>query len=256
MTIVLPNPDTAPEIHKLRRTSEIKRQGPFTLHMNAPGRNIPGWNDHGYGPLALIVESILEPGTWIRLHPHTNDEIISWVPGGIMRHNDTTVGELIVDKDHFMVMNSGSGFWHEERTLHSDPHLRMLQIFVRPHSADLEPKIQFGPVQAGPVNAWRHLFGPEGSQAPFFVRNAVNFYDIRLEAGAEVVTPDVPRGWQTYFYVFTGSATAGDREFGEAETGLVQASVSFAMRATEASTVVAFVLDPDARIVRLGTVGG
>jgi hypothetical protein len=41
-----------------------------------PGHNVPGAIDHGYGPLALIVESLLEPGTWIRFHPHTNDEII------------------------------------------------------------------------------------------------------------------------------------------------------------------------------------
>jgi len=51
--------------------------GTFTVRLNLPGEAIPGHNDHGYGPLAVIGESFLEPGTFIRMHEHRNDEIIS-----------------------------------------------------------------------------------------------------------------------------------------------------------------------------------
>jgi hypothetical protein len=244
-----------PGIFKAVRTAVIRYQGPFTLHINLPGYNVPGAADHGYGPLALIVESLLEPGTWIRFHAHMNDEIISWVPGGVMRHNDRTVGELVTDENHLMVMNSGSGFWHEERTLASDPHLRMLQIFVRPHSADLKPGIQHGEIAQVPVNQWRHLFGPEGSDAPFFVRNDVHFRDIRLDKGAQVELPEVPTGWHTYFYVFTGKVSIDGETFREAESGLVASSARLSLQAEEKSIVVAFALNPNAKVVRLGTVG-
>jgi redox-sensitive bicupin YhaK (pirin superfamily) len=244
-----------PEIYKSARTTAIQHQGPFTLHFNLPGHNVPGAIDHGYGPLALIVESLLEPGTWIRFHPHKNDEIISWVPDGIMRHNDRTVGELITDKNHLMVMNAGSGFWHEERTLESDPDLRMLQIFVRPHAADLEPVIQHGEISEAPANQWRYLFGPEGSDAPFFVRNDVHFYDIHLDKGAQVEMPEVPAGWHTYFYVFTGKIAIGGESFRAGETGLITSSARMSIDADKESIVVAFVLNPNAKLVRLGTVG-
>ena len=46
---------TAPEIFKAAKTNIIQHQGPFTLHMNLPGYNVPRAVDHGYGPLALIV---------------------------------------------------------------------------------------------------------------------------------------------------------------------------------------------------------
>ena len=247
---------TAPKILKSARTEVIQRQGPFTLHINLPGYNVPGTTDHGYGPLALIVESLLEPGTWIRLHPHTNDEIISWVPGGVMRHNDQTVGELVTDENHLMVMNSGSGFWHEERTLKSDPYLRMLQIFVRPHTADLEPGIQYGEMPKSVANQWRYLFGPEASDAPFYIRNDVHFYDIRLDKGAETLLPQAPAGWHTYFYVFTGLVSSDGQSFAEAETGLIQDAEGRLLHADEDSVVVAFHINPDAKVVRLGTVGG
>jgi hypothetical protein len=76
MTLTAKEFSLPPEIFKSARTTAIQHQGPFTLHFNLPGHNVPGAIDHGYGPLALIVESLLEPGTWIRFHPHTNDEII------------------------------------------------------------------------------------------------------------------------------------------------------------------------------------
>jgi hypothetical protein len=79
-----------------------------------------------------------------------------------MRHDDRTVGKvvtdrghlLVTDRDHLMVMNAGWSFWHEERTLPDDPHLRMLQIFIRPHTIDLEPRIQHGPLTAPEPNTW------------------------------------------------------------------------------------------------------
>ena len=51
-----------------------------------------------------------------------------------------------------MVMYAGWSFWHEERTLPDDPHLRMLQIFIRPHTIDLGPRIQHGPLTAPEPN--------------------------------------------------------------------------------------------------------
>jgi redox-sensitive bicupin YhaK (pirin superfamily) len=245
----------ARKILKSARTKVVQHQGPFTLHINLPGSSVPGATDHGYGPLALIVESLLEPGTWIRFHAHTNDEIISWVPGGVMRHNDKTIGELVADKNHLMVMNSGSGFWHEEKTLGSDPHLRMLQIFVRPHTANLEPGIQYGETPEPVVNQWRYLFGPEGSKAPFYVRNDVHFYDIRLDKDADTLLPQAPAGWHTYFYVFTGLVSSDGQSFAEAETGLIQDAEGRLLHANKDSVVVAFLINPDAKVVRLGTVG-
>jgi len=243
------------EIFKAPRTRIIRSQGSFTMHLNLPGFNLPEPDDHGYGPLALIVESILEPGTHIRLHEHTNDEIISWVPGGVMRHTDMTVGELVVDDRHLMVMNAGAGFWHEERVLPSDPYLRMLQIFVRPRAADLKPGIQFGEMPEARLNEWRYLFGPENSDAPFFVRNDAKFHDIRLSQGSQTALPAPPNGWDSYFYVFTGSVLAGGTPFTEAETGLIRRPDPTVLTALEDSVVVCFSINPDAPAVRLGTVG-
>ena len=245
---------TVPTIYMCPRTDRSQNQGNFRTHFNFPGRGVPNHDDHGYGPLATVVESFLDPDTLISMHPHQNDEIVSWVPAGVMRHDDRQGNELVTDPDHLLVMNAGSGFWHEERTLADDPPLRMLQIFVRPHSLDLPPNIQHGPVPTPVANEWRHLFGPEGSDAPFYVRNDVYFYDARLEEGTSVELPTLA-GWDTYFYVFEGALDVGDVDFEEAESGLLVEEEGVTITAQEETVLVAFLLDPDAPITRQGTVG-
>jgi hypothetical protein len=249
-----PSTQTQPRIHTSPRTDISQNQGTFRIHLNFPGRAVPDHDDHGYGPLATVVESFMDPETLIRMHQHRNEEIISWVPDGVMRHDDRQGNKLVTDPEHLMVMNAGSGFWHAEETLADDPPLRMLQIFVRPHSLDLEPNIQHEPIPDPVANEWRHLFGPEGTDAPLFVRNDVDFYDCRLGAGATVTLPS-QSDWHTYLYVFEGTVNVGEESVGYTENALVTDDGDVTVTATEDSTIVAFTINPDAPITRQGTIG-
>lgn len=241
-------------LHKARRAVFARDNGGFVARPNMPGWLLPRPVDHGHGPLAMVVESLMVPGRLIAMHEHRNDEIVSWVPDGVMRHEDSVGGKLVADRDHLMVMNAGRSIWHSEETHASDPHLRMLQIFVRPRAADLEPGIQHGPLPRPHPNAWRHVVGPEGGAAPFFVRNAVDIHDIRLDAGAEGVFPEAP-GRDLYFYVFSGALKSGGKRFAEAEQGLLTGGGPLGFRAEAPSVVVAFLIDPLAPAARQGTIG-
>ncbi|MBY5661157.1 pirin family protein [Rhizobium leguminosarum] len=239
---------------KGERTFVVRGAGGFVAHVNMPGWLKPKPTDHGQGPLAMVVESILDPGRLVAMHEHRNDEIISWVPDGVMRHDDRAAGRLVIDRDHLMVMNAGVSFWHSEETLASDPPLRMLQILVRPRAVDLEPKIQYGAMPAAAANVWRHLVGPEGEDAPFYVRSAIDLFDIRLDAGVRVEFPQ-KHGRELYFYVYSGFVVADKQPFAEGEQGLHLSGDKLEVEAQSASTLVAFLLDPNASITRQGTVG-
>jgi redox-sensitive bicupin YhaK (pirin superfamily) len=58
-----------------------------------------------------------------------------------------------------------------------------------------------------------------------------------------------------YFYVFTGKIAIGGESFREGEAGLITSSARISIDADKESIVVAFVLNPNAKLVRLGTVG-
>jgi len=248
------DPEPTAKLHKAPRTDISQNQGKFRIHFNFPGRNHPDHDDHGYGPLATVVESFMDPDTLISMHQHRNEEIISWVPAGVMRHDDRHGNKLVTDSKHLMVMNAGSGFWHEERTLADDPPLRMLQIFVRPHSLDIQPGIQHEPIPEPTAGEWRHLFGPEGSDAPLFVRNDVHFYDVHLDENASIDLPSKP-GWDTYFYIFDGAVTTSDTHLDTTESGLLVGSDTVTVTAQTDTLLVAFCINPDAPITRQGTIG-
>jgi redox-sensitive bicupin YhaK (pirin superfamily) len=241
-------------LFKSKRTPFVQDMGGFVAHLNMPGLLDPKSRDHGHGPLALVVESILAPGRLIPMHEHRNDEIVSWVPAGVMRHDDRVGGQLVVDKDHLMVMNAGKSFWHSERTLPGDPPLRMLQILVRPREIDLEPRIHYGRIAAAEMNHWRHLAGPEDGDAPFHLRNAIDLFDIRLKPGAKADFPS-KNGSDLYFYVFTGSILTNGMSFREGEQGLFIGGGVLQLESSKLSVVVAFLIGRDAPITREGTVG-
>ena len=251
---------TDTELFTASTTTVSRDQGAFRTNFNFPGRNHPAHEDHGYGPLSTVVESFMDPGTLISMHQHRNEEIISWVPAGVMRHDDREGNQLVTDPDTLLIMNAGSGFWHAEETAADDPSLRMLQIFVRPHSLDLDPRIQHEPLPHPVANEWRHVFSPAGTDHPLTVRNAVHCYDIRLDAGERIALPneetvDDTDDWDVYFYVFEGTVEVGDTTVARAESGLWTDGETPALTATEDAVVVAFRLDPDAPITRRGTIG-
>jgi redox-sensitive bicupin YhaK (pirin superfamily) len=228
--------------------------GPFTINRYFPGHAVPGHQDHGYGALAAFDDATLGPGTLIGMHEHVNDEIVSYVAQGTMYHDDSIDTKLTIDRNRLMVMNAGRSFWHEERTRADDQGVRMLQIFIRPHTLNLEPLLQVHDLEPFIPCEWRLLVGPEGTEAPSFVRNDIILQDVSIPKGR--VVPLVKKdGWDIQFYVFNGAITIEGEAFVTREGGFVGADHNLSIHATEDALVVAFLINPKAQVTRQGTVG-
>ena len=53
---------TQSHIYSASRTDISQNQGKFRIHFNFPGQAVPDHDDHGYGPLATVGESLMDPG--------------------------------------------------------------------------------------------------------------------------------------------------------------------------------------------------
>jgi redox-sensitive bicupin YhaK (pirin superfamily) len=237
-------------------THLVRAHGPFQLRRIWPGASLGRAEDAGFGGLGLIDHARLQPGLLVRMHEHRNDEIISYLRSGRMRHTDSSGTSEVISPDRLMVMNAGHGFSHEEAVVGNEP-IEMLQIFVRPEAADLEPDVQFLSLNEAERNGqWRLLTGPVGSAAPSFVRQAIYLYDAHVSAGANIDLPTVP-GVDQWLYVFRGKVSVGGQQ-AETHTALTfgaDESVRNVMALTETDLVL-FLVDRRAPFSRAGTLSG
>jgi redox-sensitive bicupin YhaK (pirin superfamily) len=161
----------------------------FAVEIIRPGLSLGG-DDSGLGAIGRIDRATVAPGHVIGMHPHRDDEILTYVRAGRMLHRDTVGNAEELTATRLMMMGAGHTFQHEERMLDPEP-VEALQIFLRPRAADLEPRVQFHEFgEAVSRGAWRLLAAPEG--APLEVRAQAWVADAHVPAGSALPLPPLP----------------------------------------------------------------
>jgi hypothetical protein len=236
-------------------THLVRAHGPFQLRRIRPGVTLGRRDDAGFGGLGLIDHARLQPGLVVKMHEHRNDEIVSYLRSGHMKHTDSAGTSEVISPDRLMVMNAGSSFFHEEAVVGDDP-IEMLQIFIRPEAADMEAGIQFISLdEAERINQWRLLTGPVGSAAPSFVRQAIYLYDTHLSAGRSIDLPTLP-GFDRWLYIFRGAVSVGDKQ-AETHTAItISGDQTFRVTASQEADLVLFLVNRQAPFSRAGTLSG
>lgn len=224
----------------------------FGVEILYPGLTLTS-DDSGIGPIGRIDRAQVQSGHLIAMHPHKDDEILTYIRGGEMLHRDAVGNEKTLDKSHFMVMNAGHTFQHEELMLGDDP-VKALQIFMRPSAADLEPMVQFHEFPGEySVNSWRLVAGP--SAAPLRVRSDVRVFDAHFGEGVHMRLPAEETGRNTLLYVYSGKVYIAGEVISEGESAFSTAAYDN-LTAWAESEVLLFSMDPAAEVYRGGMFSG
>lgn len=127
------------------------------------------------------------------MHPHRGIETISYVSRGKMVHKDSLGNEEAVTDGEVQWMNSGSGILHEELVPASE-RLLGVQLWLNLPQKDKMSKPSYHgikradipeiPIEGGILRllagSYKEHQGYVGEHLPF------NYYDLQLEAGAEI----------------------------------------------------------------------
>jgi len=194
----------------IKLTAEHKRghrKGGFGIEVLYPGLAL-GQHDTGIGAIGRIDHAKVNPGTLIAMHPHQDDEILSYMRKGVMVHKDTVGNEEELSNVRMMMMNAGHTFQHEEKMTGTQP-IEMLQIFLRPRKKDLDAQVQFHEFDTiKSQDTWRLLAGPE--KAPLEVRAEAWVHDAFLRSGQILELPPTPKAQLTHIiYAFAGTVSVG-----------------------------------------------
>lgn len=243
----------------LKIENSSKRQhgsGGFGIDILWPGLAQDS-DDSGIGAIGRIDHANVRPGTVISLHPHKDDEILTYMRKGRMLHLDTVGNEEEISDTRLMLMNAGHTFQHEEHILgEKGEATQCLQIFIRPSEAGLTPQVQFHDFGAPySDNSWRLIAGPEG--APLTFRSQAWVQDTRLDEGSELRLPAVPASNVVrLLYVFEGSARIGDFTLNTGESIIIEDDNVDTVTALDTTDLVLFTTDSAEKVYRGGMFSG
>lgn len=186
----------------IKKIENDKKVGNAHIKILYPGSVIKNSTDSGIASIGRIDHANIGGNVTIKMHPHINDDILSYFRTGHAVHTDSEGFQATVSRNKLMLMKAGKLFYHEETM--PEP-LEGLQIFIRPKSKDLKPEVVFQDLnETDSVDFWRLLASPtEQTQLQF--SSITWIYDTKLTNGKTIELPDLPKNELTgLLYVFQG----------------------------------------------------
>ncbi|MGA4542877.1 pirin family protein [Uniformispora flossi] len=155
----------------------------------------PG-NTH-FGLLLVSNDDVVAPGTGFDTHPHRDMEIVTWVLGGSLVHQDSAGHNGLIHPGLAQRMSAGRGILHSEKNdaAGSAEPVHFVQMWVLPDEAGITPGYEQLDVTADldrgglvPVAS-----GRPGHEAAIRIHQKdAALHAARLKAGESVALPTAP----------------------------------------------------------------
>ena len=161
----------------------------------------------GYGPLRVINEDRVAPGSGFGTHGHRDMEIISYVLEGALGHEDSMGnGSTIVPGD-VQRMSAGTGVRHSECNHEKAGRTHFLQIWIEPERSGIPPSYEqkhFTPAEKR--GRLRLIASRDGAEGSVTLHQDARVYAGLFE-GAELAQLELGTGRKAYVHMARGSAT-------------------------------------------------
>lgn len=170
-----------------------------------------GYNDPAhvhFGPLRVINEDIVQPGTGFGTHGHRDMEILTYVLSGALRHRDSMGHGEDIHYGEVQVMSAGTGVQHSEVNPSAVEAVHLLQIWIMPDRQNLTPGYQQKefPLQ-DKLARWCLLASPDAAQGSLLIHQDARVFAARLD-GAETLDYPISAKRKVYLHVARGGLKA------------------------------------------------
>jgi quercetin 2,3-dioxygenase len=200
--------------------------------------------DHmGFGPLRVINEDRVQPGTGFGTHGHRDMEIISYVLDGQLSHKDNMGNGSIIAPGDVQRMSAGNGVQHSEFNPSRTDSAHFLQIWIEPDQRGIAPSYEQCQVAAEAKRGRLALIaGPQGSGAAVTIHQDARVYAALLD-GAEAVAHALAPGRRAYVHVARGSVRVNGTPLAAGDAAKVEGAAEVALASGTNAEVLLFDLN-------------
>lgn len=165
-----------------------------------------------FGPLRVLNEDIVQPGTGFGSHGHRDMEIMTYVLSGTLQHRDSMGHGEDIRYGEVQVMSAGTGVQHSEVNPSTNMAVHLLQIWIIPDKQNLTPSYQQKEFSQAEKRAnWCLLASPDASHGSLMIHQDARAYAARLD-GTETFEYPITAGRKAYLHVARGSLKANGNE--------------------------------------------
>ena len=100
-----------------------------------------------FGTLRVFNDDTLSQGAVWPLHPHRDNEVVTYCAEGEFRHADEHGKGGVLKKGWAQHTTVGRGMWHSEINNRKDAPMRFIQLWFIPSTPGLEPSVEQKPVE-------------------------------------------------------------------------------------------------------------
>ena len=168
----------------------------------------------GFGPLRVINEDRVQPGSGFGTHGHRDMEIISYVLEGALGHKDSMgTGSTIVPGD-VQRMSAGSGVRHSEYNHEKQGVTHFLQIWIEPSVTGIAPSYEQKHFDvAARRGRLRLIASPDGAEGSVRIHQDARAYAALLD-GAERAAHRLAPGRRAYVHLARGRLSVNGHVLG------------------------------------------
>jgi len=198
----------------------------------------------GFGPLRVINEDRVAPGTGFGTHGHRDMEIISYVLEGELAHKDSMGNGSVIRPGDVQRMSAGSGVRHSEYNHAREQTTHFLQIWIEPNVAGIAPSYEekrFSDTdRQGRLLLVASADGADGSVR---IHQDARMYVSRLSAG-QALAADIAAGRLGYLHVIQGSVSVNGQRLDGGDAAKIRDEGRLAISAEGDAELLLFDLPP------------
>jgi redox-sensitive bicupin YhaK (pirin superfamily) len=198
----------------------------------------------GFGPLRVINEDRVAPGSGFGTHGHRDMEIISYVLEGELAHRDSMGNGSVIRPGDVQRMSAGSGVRHSEFNHAQDRTTHFLQIWIEPNVTGIAPGYEEKRFSdADKQGRLRLVASPDGADGSVRIHQDARMYVSRLAPGQALVA-ELAAGRLGYLHLVRGALTVNGQRLDGGDAAKVRDETQLQISAGADSELLLFDLPP------------